>query len=80
MDLVVGVPVRRARGFMLNIEGAYGPFNDSFGHGGAGGSSGFADPHNNVGFGYAMNQMQPGVPRVTRSGRLVAALYACLGG
>ena len=64
----------------MNSGGAYGPNLASFGHGGAGGSLGFADPDARVGFGYAMNQMQPGVPRVTRSGRLVAALYACLGG
>lgn len=78
MDLVVGVPVRRARGFMLNIEGAYGPFNDSFGHGGAGGSSGFADPHNNVGFGYAMNQMQADAAATPRSMKLVECLYQCI--
>ena len=78
MDLVVEVPVRRARGFMLNIEGAYGPFNDSFGHGGAGGSSGFADPHNNVGFGYAMNQMQADAAATPRSMKLVECLYQCI--
>ena len=78
VDLVVGVPVRRARGFMLNTDGAYGPFEDSFGHGGAGGSSGFADPHNNVGFGYAMNQMQPDAVATPRSMKLIDSLYQCI--
>jgi CubicO group peptidase (beta-lactamase class C family) len=39
----------------------------SFGHPGAGGSLGFADPDTGVGFGYVMNQMQSnlaGDPRV----------------
>ncbi len=80
LDLVLQTDTRRSRGFIMNSGGAYGPNLASFGHGGAGGSLGFADPDARVGFGYAMNQMQPGVPRVTRSGRLVAALYACLGG
>ena len=78
VDLVVGVPVRRARGFMLNTEGANGPFEDSFGHGGAGGSSGFADPQNNVGFGYAMNQMQADAAATPRSMKLVESLYRCI--
>lgn len=79
LDLVLGTDTRRSRGFILNSGGAYGPNADSFGHGGAGGSLGFADPGWGVGFGYAMNQMQPGMPQVTRSGRLVAALYESLG-
>ena len=78
VDLVVGVPVRRARGFMLNTDGAYGPVEDSFGHGGAGGSSGFADPHNNVGFGYAMNQMQADAAATPRSMKLINSLYQCI--
>lgn len=77
-DLVLGRPMRRARGVMLNTLGQYGPNPQSFGHAGAGGSVGFADPVMRLGVGYAMNQMQPGIETDTRGGRLIAALYACL--
>ena len=30
---------------------------EAFGHGGAGGSIGFADPQHRIGFGYAMSKM-----------------------
>ena len=33
----------------------------SFGHGGAGGSLGFADPDNKISLGFVMNQMHPGI-------------------
>jgi len=78
-DLVLGRPMRRGRGVMLNTLGQYGPNPDSFGHAGAGGSVGFADPARRLGVGYAMNQMQPGIETDTRGGRLVGALYDCLG-
>ncbi|MFU8814615.1 MAG: serine hydrolase domain-containing protein [Pseudomonadales bacterium] len=79
-DLVLGRPMRRGRGVMLNTLGQYGPNPDSFGHAGAGGSVGFGDPARKLGVGYAMNQMQPGIETDTRGGRLVAALYRCLDG
>jgi len=79
-DLVLGRPMRRGRGVMLNTLGQYGPNPASFGHAGAGGSVGFADPGARLGVGYAMNQMQPGIETDTRGGRLVAALYGCLAG
>ena len=59
----------------------------SFGHAGAGGSQGFADPEAKIGFGYAMNKMLSPTPDETRpsSGgmdprgqRLVKALYAVI--
>ncbi len=78
IDLVTGRPMRRARGFMLNTDNAYGPNLQSYGHGGAGGSTGFADPVAGVGFGYAMNQMQADITATPRSMRLINALYACL--
>jgi CubicO group peptidase (beta-lactamase class C family) len=77
-DLVLGRPMRRARGVMLNTLGQYGPNPDSFGHAGAGGSVGFADPAAQLGVGYVMNQMQPGIETDTRGGRLIAAVYACI--
>ena len=77
-DLVTGRPTRRARGFILNTERGYGPNDCAFGHGGAGGSIGFADPEANLGLGYAMNQMQINLEDDPRAGRLVEAAYDCL--
>ena len=77
-DLVLGRPMRRGRGFNLNTERQYGPHAGTFGHSGAGGSYGFADPAKRLGAGYAMNQMQPGLEADTRGTRLIEALYACL--
>jgi CubicO group peptidase (beta-lactamase class C family) len=77
-DKVLGRPMRRGRGVMLNTQNQYGPNPDSYGHAGAGGSVGFADPARRLGVGYAMNQMQPGIETDTRGNRLVSALYRCL--
>jgi CubicO group peptidase (beta-lactamase class C family) len=77
-DLVLGRPRRFARGFALNTEGQYGPNPKAFGHSGAGGSLGFADPEARLGFGYAMNQMQVNEEDVPRSELLVKAAYKCL--
>ncbi|MFO7963843.1 MAG: serine hydrolase domain-containing protein [Desulfobacterales bacterium] len=74
-DPVTGSPMRFARGFMLNVEDNYGPNPDSFGHGGAGGSIGFADPEANIAVGYAMNQMQVNPDDEPRAGFLVDAVY-----
>jgi CubicO group peptidase (beta-lactamase class C family) len=53
-----------------------GPNPSAFGHGGMGGSMGFADPAARIGFGYVMNEMHTGIwlidPRVVA---LIAALY-----
>lgn len=77
-DLVLGRPLRRGRGVILNTAGEYGPNSASFGHSGAGGSIGFADPVAGLGIGFAMNQMQMNLNDDTRAGRLVRAVYACL--
>ena len=77
-DLVLGRPMRRGRGINLNTEGQYGPNPSAFGHNGAGGSIGFADPERRLGVGYAMNQMQPGIEADTRGNRLVREVFACL--
>jgi CubicO group peptidase (beta-lactamase class C family) len=50
----------------------------AFGHPGAGGSLGFADPASGLAFGYVMNQMQLGLAGDPRSERLVSAAYASL--
>jgi CubicO group peptidase (beta-lactamase class C family) len=51
----------------------------SFGHGGAGGSYGFADPENQLAVGYVMNKMAEGVVVDPRSPGIVTAIYAALG-
>lgn len=57
-DAVLVMETRRSLGFMLPIAEQLdnrGPA--SFGHGGAGGSSAYADPERGLGFGYVMNKM-----------------------
>jgi len=49
-----------------------------FGHPGAGGSIGAADPVAKVGFGYVMNQMQAGMVGGAHGFNLIAAVYDCL--
>ena len=77
-DLVLGRPLRRGRGVILNTQGMYGPNPNTYGHSGAGGSVGFADPALKLGIGYAMNQMQPGIETDTRGNRLIRAMLDAL--
>jgi CubicO group peptidase (beta-lactamase class C family) len=65
-------------GFMLDT--AFNPLLSagSFGHPGAGGSLGFADPEAEIGFGYVMNQMQMGLAADPRQGALISAVRGCL--
>ena len=60
-DIVLQRPTRFGLGFQLTMaERPLGPNPRAFGHFGAGGSLGFADPDANVAFGYAMNQGRAG--------------------
>jgi len=60
-DLVLQRPTRFGLGFQLTMaERPLGPNPRAFGHFGAGGSLGFADPDARVAFGYAMNQGRGG--------------------
>jgi len=80
-DAVVGIPARRGLGFILRTAGTrydWGTNDRTFGHSGAGGSLGFADPDARLGFGYAMNQTAPGLRADPRWAGLIDALYACL--
>jgi CubicO group peptidase (beta-lactamase class C family) len=51
----------------------------SIGHGGAGGSLGFTDPENGIGFGYVMNRMLQNLTGDPRTRTLVAAVYDAIG-
>jgi len=80
-DLVLGFHVRRALGFILSTPGGryeWGPNPNTFGHSGAGGSLGFADPDAGIGFGYVMNQMSSGLGADPRWKPMIDALYECL--
>lgn len=57
-----GMPMRFGLGFMLRSPiMPLSPSPRAFGHPGAGGSIGMADPDARVGFGYTMNKMQMGL-------------------
>ena len=93
-DATLRIPTRFAPGFMKSMDnrkrsvGAtlFGPDVDSvilgsaaFGHVGAGGSLGFADPVAGLSFGYTMNRMGPGLLMNERGQALVDAAYQSLG-
>jgi CubicO group peptidase (beta-lactamase class C family) len=54
-----------------------GPNPNSFGHYGTGGSLGFADPDNRLGFGYVINDIIPKW-RNSRNHALIEAVYRCI--
>ena len=56
------MPMRFGLGFMLrSMVMPLSPNPRAFGHPGAGGSIGMADPDARVGFGYTMNKMKQGL-------------------
>jgi CubicO group peptidase (beta-lactamase class C family) len=55
-----------------------GPSPKNFGHPGAGGSVGFADPEKRIGFGYVMNQMKATLLVGGTGEKLVNAVYESL--
>jgi CubicO group peptidase (beta-lactamase class C family) len=86
LDATLQIPVRFGPGFMKSMDNrALGLESaiigaQAFGHVGAGGSIGFADPEHGVSFGYTMNRMGEGLLLNERGQALVDAVYACLGG
>ena len=82
-DKVLQLETAFSAGFMMDpadaggrkIRPILGPALSAFGHPGAGGSLGFADPESGIGFGYVMNQMESGVLPNERAAALVRALY-----
>jgi CubicO group peptidase (beta-lactamase class C family) len=77
-DLVLNQPIRRGAGIILNSFEMLGPQHESFGHPGAGGSIGFADPVNKLAVGYVMNQMLSGSHAQRRQNRFMSAIYRSL--
>ncbi|MGA2408975.1 MAG: serine hydrolase domain-containing protein [Candidatus Binataceae bacterium] len=78
-DEVLQVLTRFSTGFMLTQpHDPIGPNAHPFGHPGAGGSLGFADPDAQVGFGYTMNKMGPYILVDPRTRSLIEAVYASL--
>jgi CubicO group peptidase (beta-lactamase class C family) len=78
-DEVLLMSTRFSLGFMLSQpDASLGPGLHSFGHPGAGGSLGFADPQAKVGFGYTLNQMGPTILIDPRATALIDAVYASL--
>jgi CubicO group peptidase (beta-lactamase class C family) len=77
-DFVLGRPSRFGLGFQLTQpERPLGPGPRGFGHFGAGGSLGFADPDRRLAFGYAMNRAGPRWQN-PRNRALIDAVYASL--
>ncbi|MGH7986611.1 MAG: serine hydrolase domain-containing protein [Candidatus Binataceae bacterium] len=78
-DAVLPLTTRIGLGFMLSQPGTeLGPNPHAFGHPGAGGSLGFADPDAKVGFGYVMNQMGNEPLLDPRPAAIIAAVYASM--
>ena len=78
--VLMGMPMRFGQGFFLTHSMIpFGPNPRAFGHPGAGGSIGFADPDAELGFAYVMNQMQMGMAGDARGFALISAAYDALG-
>jgi CubicO group peptidase (beta-lactamase class C family) len=76
--VIMGMDMQYGLGFnlpndMLKLGG-----HRSFGHYGAGGSVGFADPDAEVGFAYVMNKMFLGLTGDPRTATLIDAAYAAI--
>ena len=78
VDRVLLMPSRFGLGFMLPspFSPVGGP--SSFGHYGAGGSLGYADPDAGIGYGYVMNKMTANLGGDPRTLGLTAAVYDSL--
>lgn len=77
-DRVLCKPMGFSQGWVKDELHLYSPSPDAFGHPGAGGALGFADPANGIAFGYVMNRMDFRL-RSPRSLALARAVYASLG-
>ena len=84
-DATLQLATRFALGFMVSMDNRAKAEKDSaiigegaFGHVGAGGSIGFADPRLGMAFGYSMDQMGAGILLNERGQSLVDATYGLL--
>jgi CubicO group peptidase (beta-lactamase class C family) len=75
--VLLDMDVQFGLGFMVPSTMIINPAG-SFGHYGAGGSVGWADPDAELGFGYVMNRMDIGLAGDVRSTNLFNATYAAL--
>lgn len=82
-DNVLGLPLRFSNGFMLSQNDredcCYGRGASAFGHPGAGGCVGFADPEFKIGFGYVTQRMGQRLLIDERAVRIIDAAYKILG-
>jgi CubicO group peptidase (beta-lactamase class C family) len=87
-DATLRIPTRFSLGFMKSMDNRALPnaedcsaltAESAFGHVGAGGSIGFADPDCRMSFGYAMNRMGAGILLNDRGQTLIDATYRALG-
>ena len=82
MDKTLMTPTRFGLGCMLDqpkvANATFGLGAGAFGHPGAGGSVGFADPEHDVAVGFAVNTLGPYVLMDPRAQHLVHVLRACL--
>jgi CubicO group peptidase (beta-lactamase class C family) len=78
-DLVLWVPAAYSLGFVRPSPGfQFGAGGQSLGHPGAGGSFGFADPVEEIGFAYAPNRLGHHLRDDPREKALRDALYRCV--
>jgi len=87
-DATLLMPSRFGLGYMRSMDNRHRSSGEmetmilgrgGFGHAGAGGSVGFADPEETLSLGYSMNQMGAGILLNQRGQGLVDATYRCLG-
>ncbi len=87
-DATLLIPTRFSLGFMKSMDNRLAPGvardsaimgSSAFGHVGAGGSIGFADPQARMSFGYTMNRLGPGILMNERGQGLIDATYRALG-
>jgi CubicO group peptidase (beta-lactamase class C family) len=87
-DATLMIPTRFSLGYMKSMDNRALPNADAcsvvmsepaFGHVGAGGSIGFADPECRMSFGYSMNRMGLGILLNDRGQTLIDAAYRALG-
>ena len=77
-DKILFFETKFGLGFMLSSP--FSPYGGpkGFGHAGAGGSVGFADPDARIGFGYVMNKMQQNLSGDPCTLALIDAVYSSL--